>query len=117
MGRLSAIVVDDERKSLELLSSLLSSIETIEVIGTFTNPHEARLAVIETVPDILFLDIEMNQMSGLELFDELKIAGLEIPTVFVTGYDSYALKALKKAAFDYLSKQNDTKSAGRKAAI
>jgi two-component system LytT family response regulator len=77
-------------------------IPEITEINICQNPIEAIERVEELQPDILFLDVNMPQLTGFELVDKLK--GFEGKIIFTTAYDQYALKAFEVGAFDYLLK-------------
>jgi two-component system, LytTR family, response regulator len=100
-----AILVDDERLALMHLKKLLErDVEDVEVIGTFTDP----LQVIDTAkklnPDVMFLDINMPEINGLEMGEQLQALMPSTEIVFVTGYDKYAVQAFELCALDYVMK-------------
>lgn len=95
------IVVDDERLARKELISLLEKYEFIEVIKECANADEAKIAIEELRPDLMFLDIQMPEKTGFDLLEELDY----IPQViFVTAYDEFAIKAFEVNAFDYMLK-------------
>ena len=98
---LRVIVVDDEELARTLLRELLGAHADIEIIGECGNGFEAVKAVTEKKPDLLLLDIQMPKLDG---FDVLELIGTEVPVVFVTAYDQYAIKAFQVHAVDYLLK-------------
>ena len=103
MEKLKAIIVDDELDSITTLNWELESFkDKIEVIATFQNPIEAIKAIKKENPDVLFLDIQMPQMSGFELLE--KVQGYFSQVIFITAYDEYAIKAIKVSAIDYILK-------------
>ncbi|USG64682.1 response regulator [Brevibacillus ruminantium] len=104
MFNLKAVIVDDERLSIHLLDSLLSRCEGMEVVGQFQNPFEALKQVKALSPDVVFLDIEMPQINGMELAEIVSHELPETDFVFVTGYDEYAVKAFELNAIDYVLK-------------
>lgn len=100
-----AVLVDDEPPALKRLRRLLEEVGEVEVVGEFTDPAEALAGVGALRPDLLFLDIQMPGMSGIELAREL---GEATPlVVFVTAFDEHALRAFEVHAFDYLLKPID----------
>lgn len=101
---LNCIVIDDEPKAVSVLSNLISTIDDLKLIGSFTDPCEALTKVQELKPDLVFMDIEMPHKNGFEVVDEIRLMGLEPHIIFTTGYDEFAVKAIKKQAFDYLLK-------------
>ena len=98
---LRVIVVDDEALARALLRELLGAHADIEVIAECGNGFEAVKAVTEKKPDLLLLDIQMPKLDG---FDVLELIGTEVPVIFVTAYDQYAIKAFQVHAVDYLLK-------------
>ena len=98
---LRVIVVDDEALARTLLRELLGAHADIEIIAECGNGFEAVKAVTEKKPDLLLLDIQMPKLDG---FDVLELIGTEVPVIFVTAYDQYAIKAFQVHAVDYLLK-------------
>ena len=96
------VIVDDERLARESLTLLLSKHADIEIVGEATHGREA-LAVIQTrKPDVVFLDVQMPGMSGLDVARRLDTSRAAF--VFVTAYDRYAIDAFERRALDYLLK-------------
>ena len=98
---LRVIVVDDEALARMLLRELLAAHADIEIIAECGNGFEAVKAVTEKKPDLILLDIQMPKLDG---FDVLELLGTEVPVIFVTAYDQYAIKAFQVHAVDYLLK-------------
>jgi two-component system, LytTR family, response regulator len=98
------ILVDDEELALDRLSDMLSAHSGIQIVGTFTDPHEALIYAKQHKFDSAFLDITMPGMSGLELADCLMGLNSRLRIIFATGYDAYAVKAFELNAIDYLLK-------------
>jgi two-component system LytT family response regulator len=104
--KMTAIIVDDEKKGRELLQVLLSAhCPGIRVIGQAGSAAEAFDIISNLRPDIVFLDIEMPGGSGFDLLQ--KFDTVRFSVVFVTAYDKYAIKAFKFSAADYLLKPVD----------
>ncbi|MDR7857456.1 LytTR family transcriptional regulator DNA-binding domain-containing protein [Tissierella sp.] len=101
---LRCLVVDDEEYARQGLISLLKDFEEIEVIGEAANGFEAIEKNSELKPDLIFLDIRMPQMSGLEVADIIMNEKSPAIIVFVTAYDEFAVKAFQVNAVDYLLK-------------
>ena len=98
-----ALIVDDELHAREELETLLAEHGDFTVIGACTNAIEALKIINRERPDVVFLDIQMPRISGLELIGMLDPD--EIPRiVFVTAFDEYAVAAFEENAFDYLLK-------------
>ena len=103
MKQLRCIIVDDEPKASKLLSMMIEELNMgIQVLGVHNNPILALEEIEERQPDFLLLDIDMPHLSGFELLAKLKFKDCHV--IFVTGYDHYALDAIKVSAIDYLVK-------------
>lgn len=117
MNELKAIIVDDEINARENLRYLLGEFcKEVTVLAEATNVDEAVDLIKKHSPTIVFLDIEMPQKNGFQLLDAFD--KIEFQIVFITAYDSYAIKAFQVAAIDYLLKPIDVsllKSAIEKA--
>lgn len=100
----NAIIVDDEKPALDVLKRLLEKTGQICVVGSFMSPAKALVEMQILRPDVVFLDIEMPEMSGLQLAEKIIEAGNNIEIVFVTAYDKYALEAFRVNAIDYILK-------------
>mgnify|MGYP003914504603 CR=1 FL=1 len=97
------IIVDDESSNQKLLKNLLEKYgKNFEHQSSFDNLPEAEVYLKNYPTDIVFLDIEMPEKNGLELFTTFKDP--EFITVVVSAYDKYALPAIKEGVFDYLLK-------------
>ena len=99
--KLRTLVVDDEELARQVMRELLRAHEEIEVVAECRNGLEAVKAVAEHKPDLLFLDVQMPKLTG---FDVLELIGPDVPVIFVTAYDEYAMKAFEVHAVDYLLK-------------
>ena len=98
---LRVVIVDDEEPARMALRQDLSAEVGIEIIAECTNGFEAVKVVSELKPDLLFLDVQMPKLDG---FDVLDLVGRDVPVVFVTAYDEFALRAFEVHAVDYLLK-------------
>lgn len=101
---MKAIIVDDEIPCSEYLKMLLESIEDVEIKGCFQDMGKALFYMKDTKTDLVFLDIEMPQMNGIEASRLMKELNPDICIIFVTGYDQYAFDAFKEDAVSYLLK-------------
>jgi len=105
MGKtLKAILVDDEQSAIANLESLLKAHPFIEVVATVTNANLAVDLILENQPDLVFLDIQMPGKTGFEIARELFEAGDPPAIIFSTGFDKFAIEAIRHAAFDFLVK-------------
>lgn len=98
---LTCYIVDDESWSIESTTRHIDRMPNIIVIGNNTNPLIAIKEIKEKKPDIVFLDVEMPELSGIDVADLLPRS---INTVFTTSHSKYALKAFEKDASDFLLK-------------
>jgi len=104
-NEVSAIIVDDDVLSIKRLSDDLLAYSDIKVIATSTSPVKAQKIIIEKQPDLIFLDVEMPEMSGIELLKRMQSElNPKVNVVFYTAYNKYLLEALRASAFDYLLK-------------
>lgn len=99
--RIRTLVVDDEALSRALILEYLAEHPDVEVVGECANGFEAVRAVTELGPDLLFLDVQMPKLDGFEV---LELVGADVDVIFVTAYDTYALRAFEVHAVDYLLK-------------
>lgn len=106
MVTLSALVIDDECLAREELIELLNENGNMQVIGEANNAIEGLKKINQFKPDVVFLDIQMPQITGIELLAMLDPDTMP-KVVFVTAYDQYALQAFEDNAFDYLLKPVD----------
>lgn len=106
MTRIRTLIVDDEDPARELLRSFLAAWPAIEIIGEAADGATALSLIRRDRPDLMFLDVQMPEMTGFDVVT--KLASDETPIiVFVTAYDRYALKAFEISALDYLLKPFD----------
>ncbi|TEW50139.1 two-component system response regulator BtsR [Psychromonas algicola] len=100
---LKAIIIDDELYAREELNELLVESNAVEVIAQCSNAIEGLKVINSLKPDVVFLDIQMPQITGLDLISMLDPESMP-KIVFVTAYDEYAVTAFEDNAFDYLLK-------------
>jgi two-component system LytT family response regulator len=106
MTILRVVIVDDEPLARRNIHSLLKNTEDVEIVGECRSGVEA-IDVIERIkPDLIFLDVQMPEMNGFEVLENLQSDDLP-EIVFVTAYDQFALKAFEVHAIDYLLKPFD----------
>jgi two-component system LytT family response regulator len=103
MKKVRTLIIDDEPLAREGVRMMLEDDPDIHIIGECADGREAVREIIGQTPDLIFLDVQMPEMTG---FDVLAEVGAElIPAViFVTAYDKYALEAFEVHALDYLLK-------------
>ncbi len=106
MEKIRAILVDDEESARDVLENLLRRFcPSIEILEKCNDLPKAVQKINELKPDLVFLDIEMPNYAGHEILNFFDDINFEI--IFVTAYDSYAIKAFEVAAADYLLKPVD----------
>ena len=100
-----AFIVDDNTEAVKVLQNMLENNYSVTVIGSAGDAETAANSIIKLEPDIIFLDIELPTMSGLDfctlIRNDIKP---ETKIVFYTGHDKYMLEAIRRQAFDYLLK-------------
>jgi two-component system LytT family response regulator len=103
---LKTIIVDDESLARKGLQLRLQEIAGVEIVRQCTNGREALEAIAELEPDLVFLDIQMPGMSGLDVIGNLQQDNMPL-IIFVTAFDEYAIEAFEVHAVDYLLKPID----------
>jgi len=115
---IKSIIVDDEKHGRENLAGLLKEYcHEIEMAGEAASVEEAIKLINERKPELIFLDIEMPGKNGFELLEHFQQFDFEV--IFVTAYDSYAIKAIRFSAADYILKPinyNELQNAVKKVA-
>lgn len=102
---MKAIIVDDCTTSIETLADKLKKYEGITLVGTATNGAIGLNLAREVTPELVFLDIELPDMSGVEFLEQIKRAQPErCRVIMYTGHPQYMLPAFRNKAFDYLMK-------------
>lgn len=101
MDRLSCIIIEDEPLALERTKSFVLKVPFLELKATFDNSIEGLTYLNSKEVDLLFLDINMDELSGIELLESTKIKSQVIIT---TAYQEYALKGYELSVTDYLLK-------------
>lgn len=102
MKKISCILADDEPLALRLLETYVSRIPMLENAGSYTSATDAMDAIRQKKAEIAFLDIQMPQMSGLELARIARDSGVNV--IFVTAYRDFALEGFRVNALNYLLK-------------
>ncbi|NOY96443.1 MAG: response regulator transcription factor [Chlorobi bacterium] len=97
-------IVDDEPDSCNGLKSLLELYTDIKVLSISNSPKEGLRAVLGSPPDILFLDIQMPQMDGIEFLKRIAPLLKQLSVVVISAHKDYAIAALQESAFDYILK-------------
>jgi two-component system LytT family response regulator len=101
-----AMIVDDEPLARKRIRDLLTAAPDVEVVAECANGRDAIQAIEASLPDLLFLDIQMPQIDGFEVLATIGVGRVPV-VVFVTSYDQFALRAFEAQALDYLMKPFD----------
>ncbi|UOB16799.1 LytR/AlgR family response regulator transcription factor [Abyssalbus ytuae] len=98
---IKCIIIDDEPLAIEIIESFLEEFKNIQLVNTFKNPVEALMTLEQEDIDVIFLDINMPRMNGLEFLKSLH----EYPQIIITtAYKEYALESYELEVLDYLVK-------------
>lgn len=95
------ILIDDEPLAREIIKAYLNYFDDIEVVQECGDGFEGVKAIQQHQPDLIFLDIQMPKINGFEM---LELVDAKPSVIFITAYDSYAIKAFEANAVDYLLK-------------
>lgn len=99
--RIKCLVIDDERLAREYIKSYIAKIPQLELVGEFNSPLKAMEIIKNQQIDLLFLDIQMPDITGVEFMKSLQI---KPEVVFTTAYQEYAIEGYNLSAIDYLLK-------------
>lgn len=103
-NKIKVVLIDDELRALNRMKILLNNFPEIEILEQFENVELGIDYILKCEPDLVFLDVEMQGKSGLDIADEINKNFLDTKIIFITAYEHYAIKAIKNYAFDYLLK-------------
>lgn len=100
---INVLIVDDEKHCLDHLTRLISShcADKVRVLGSCQSVEEAARAVKRLKPDLIFLDVQLQDKSGFDLLEQIDN---RIPVIFTTAFQEYAVMAFRFSAIDYLLK-------------
>ena len=98
---LNCLIVDDEPLAVELLEAYVKRTPFLELKGAFTNAFDALALLEKETLDLLFLDIQMPELNGLELS---RLVSTQVKVIFTTAFEQYAVEGFKVDALDYLLK-------------
>ena len=105
MDKYKVVIVDDDEVALENLSFELKKDARFSLEGTAKNGKQGKKLISKVQPDLLFLDVEMPDTTGMELLQEMRDSvSWNMRVVFYTAYDKYMIQAIREAAFDYMLK-------------
>lgn len=110
---LTAVIVDEERLAVDMLRLFLMRCGQVQILGEYYSSSEALQQIEKLRPEVVFLDVEMRGINGLEMAERLIERFENIQIVFVTAYREYAVEAFALNAVDYLIKPTSQKSIDR----
>jgi two-component system LytT family response regulator len=106
MKQIRVMIVDDEPIAIEVIRELVNYLTPdLMVEGTATNGMDALKQISVLKPDLVFMDVDMPLMNGLEVLE--KVPDRSFQLIFTTGFESHAIKNLKHEVTDYLFKPID----------
>jgi len=103
MSRIRVLIADDEPLAVEGIALMLEQDPDIEIVGRSSNGEQALEDIRRLEPDLVFLDVQMPRLGGLEALERIPEAHRP-QVIFVTAFDGYAVQAFEYAALDYLLK-------------
>ena len=101
---MKAIIIDDDKKAINDLAEKLSAYPDIDVTATASNPTMGLKMIEAETPDVLFLDVEMPEMTGIDFLREMRRTGISCHVVVTTSFSVYMLPAFRNYAYDFLTK-------------
>lgn len=102
---ITTIIIDDEINAIKKLSTDLEAYPDINILESTTSALKGQKSIIKQQPDLLFLDVEMPKLTGIDLLQEIRpYIHSEMYVVFYSAFDKYMIDALRASAFDYLLK-------------
>lgn len=102
--KITAIIIEDDEEALSLLEIYLQAFDEIEITETTTSPQKGIRLLKKRDPDLVFLDIDMPEINGVEVAETIKANKLKTEVVFTTAHSKYAYRALLVQPLDYLLK-------------
>lgn len=101
---ITAIIIDDDEEAISLLEIYLKAFREVRVIDRTINPKQGIKLLVKKMPDLVFLDIDMPDINGIEVAEAIKSNQLTTEIVFTTAHSKYAFKTLEVKPLDYLVK-------------
>ncbi|MDE1192243.1 MAG: LytTR family DNA-binding domain-containing protein [Arachidicoccus sp.] len=98
---LKCVIIDDEQPAINVLKNYISKTPALELAATATNPINGMELIKDTSADVVFLDIQMDEMTGIEVKSMLDA---KVQVIFCTAYSEFAVKSYDLNAIDYLMK-------------
>jgi two-component system LytT family response regulator len=104
MDKARIILVDDNEDSLEIIQFYIEQIPGFQIVDKCSNGEELIESILRTNPDVIFLDINMPKVSGIEAMRTCLNIRSNLLFIFITGYEEFAVKAFELNALDYIVK-------------
>ncbi len=105
MDKIRAIIIDDEKNSRDNTRMILNKyFSEIEIIGEAEDGAQGRKLIGQLHPDLVFLDVNMPEMNGLEMLESIPEKDKNFYVIFLTAYSNYTIQAIRAGAVDYLMK-------------
>lgn len=98
---IDCIIIDDEQHAIDLLKEHINHVHFLKIVGTATNPIEGLAMIADLKPGLVFLDVQMPNLTGIDI---LKLIGNDCHVIMTTAYKEYALEGFEHAVVDYLLK-------------
>lgn len=111
---MKVLIVDDESLAILRMKLLLKVFPNVEIVGEAMTGEEAKNKILKLRPDVVFLDVEIGQVTGFDVIDQVAGNGFRPKYIIVSGYSQYAIAAIRSKVDDYLLKPvdlNDLKTA------
>jgi DNA-binding LytR/AlgR family response regulator len=106
MNKINALIIDDEQAAIDVLKLLCEQLaDDIEIVGVARDGIEALKLIVDIKPELIFLDVDMPNLNGIEVLNKLQLKNVNI--IFTTGHEQHAFKAIKFQAVDFLLKPID----------
>ena len=104
MNKIKIVLIDSDKSCLKRLTNLLGKFNDIDVLASFEDSKEGFSYILNNELDLAFVKIEMPDLSGLEIAEEISKRGVDVKVVLISEHSHYAIKAIKSSVFDYLLK-------------
>jgi DNA-binding LytR/AlgR family response regulator len=106
MNKINALIIDDEQAAIDVVKLLCEQLaDDIEIVGVARDGIEALKLIVDIKPELIFLDVDMPNLNGIEVLNKLQLKNVNI--IFTTGHEQHAFKAIKFQAVDFLLKPID----------
>lgn len=104
VATMKAILIDNDQQMLDLLRAKITQLSDIQVLGTFTNPHQGLIELSKQEPDVVFLDISIQGVDWIEVAKQIKHAMPTMKNVFLATFAQHGIEAFEVQAADYILK-------------